>query len=184
MNINEAYPSKYLSATADIPEDADLILTIREVTTENVGQGAKAEDKPVVYFNEHKKGLILNKTNSKSVAGLYGPETDGWIGKKLALFATEVDFQGEQKLAIRVRLKAPKTAPAAPPTTDELLPEVWDSARAKAELEKVGLTADDLRRILKEKGLVNSTGAPSYVAARDTELVKALVAQNTPQEAF
>ena len=176
MNINNAFPSKYLKS-GDIPEDADLVLTIREVVQEEIGQGEDAEQKPIIYFTEQPKGLVLNKTNAQSIAKLYGPETDGWVGKRIGLFATEVDFAGKQTLALRVRLKAPK---AATPPTAEALPEVWDSARAKEELEKVGLTADDLRRVLKDKGRVNSQGAPAYVAARDTEIVMELVAQNTP----
>lgn len=180
MNINNAFPSKYLKS-GDIPEDADLVLTIREVISENVGQGEEAEQKPIVYFQEQEKGLVLNKTNATAIANLYGPETDGWTGKRIGLFATEVDFAGKQTLALRVRLKAPRTAPVVVTGSDASpLPEVWDSARAKAELEAVGLTADDLRRVLIEKGRVNSNGAAAYVAARDTEIVREMVAQNTP----
>lgn len=173
MNINEAFPSRYLSATADIPEDGDLVLTIKEIVSENVGQGAKAEDKPVIYFTEHKKGLIVNKTNAKTISGLYGAETDGWVGKKLALFATEVDFQGEQKLAIRVRLKAPKSA-----STADTLPEVWDLNRARTELDKAGLSLADLKAEQARRGW-GDNGSAGYSASRDTEVVKALIANVT-----
>jgi len=181
MNINNAFPSKYLKS-GDIPDDADLVLTIREVISENVGQGEEAEQKPIVYFQEQDKGLVLNKTNATAIANLYGPETDGWTGKRIGLFATEVDFAGKQTLALRVRLKAPRTTPAVVTSSPDVsgLPEVWDSARAKAELEAVGLSADDLRRVLVEKGRVNAQGAAAYVPARDTELARNLVMQNTP----
>ena len=111
MNINSAYPSKYLAAASDFPDDADLILTIKDVTVENVGQGADAEDKPIIYFQEVKKGLLCNRTNSKTIANLYGAETDAWVGKKIAIYPTEVEYRGEMVLGIRVRLKAPVTKP-------------------------------------------------------------------------
>lgn len=184
MNINNAFPSKYLKS-GDIPEDADLILTIKEVVQETVGQGEEAESKPIVYFQEQEKGLVLNKTNATAIMGMYGPETNGWVGKRIAMFATEVDFAGKQTLALRVRLKAPKAGAERPVIAaffgdDEHQPEVWDTARAKAELEAVGLTADDLRAVLKERGRVNSQGAAAYVPARDTEIARELVAANTP----
>ncbi len=110
MNIEQAFPSKYLKADTDIPESGDLIVTIDSVASETMGQGEKASTKPIVYFREVDKGLVLNKTNATTIAKLHGPETDNWPGKMVALFATEVDFQGKQTLAIRVRLKAPKLA--------------------------------------------------------------------------
>jgi hypothetical protein len=109
MNINNAFPSKYLKS-GDVPENDDLLLTIERVSVESVGQD-DPEDKPIVYFREVEKGLVLNKTNANTIAGLYGPETDGWTGKRIALYATEVAYQGKMTLSLRVRLKAP-TVPA------------------------------------------------------------------------
>jgi hypothetical protein len=126
VDINSAFPSKYLSAEGDIPEGRDLNLTISDVKMERVGQGRDAEDKPVVYFDEVKKGLTLNVTNKNTIIGLYGKETDDWIGKRIALFATEVEFKGEQVLGIRVRIKAPKAKPVPvgpPPADDDDMPD-------------------------------------------------------------
>lgn len=106
MNINNAFPSKYLKS-GDIT-DGDMVLTISHVEMENVGQGDDAEIKPIVYFEETEKGFVLNKTNAATIAKVVGtPETDGWAGKQIALFATEVDFQGKQTLALRVRMRPP-----------------------------------------------------------------------------
>lgn len=107
MNINNAFPSKWLKS-GDVPEDADLVLTITTVDVETVGQGEDAQEKPVAYFAETDKGLVLNKTNAGTIATLHGPETDGWAGKKISLFATEVQFGSQMTLALRVRVKAPK----------------------------------------------------------------------------
>lgn len=108
MKISEAFPTKYLSAEADIPEDGDLIVTIDDCRMEELGQGDSKDVKPVLYFSDHDKGLALNKTNANTIAGVLGSQdTDDWIGKRIALFAQEVDFQGRQVLAIRVRMRKP-----------------------------------------------------------------------------
>jgi len=107
MNINNAFPSKWLKS-GDIPEDTDLVLTINKVEVQEVGQGEEAEQKPVIFFAETDKGMVLNKTNAGTISKLYTPETDAWLGKRIALFSTEVDFGGNQTLAIRVRMKPPQ----------------------------------------------------------------------------
>lgn len=115
MKISEAFPAKYLSAEADIPDDGDLIVTISDCVMEELGQGDNKDSKPVLYFSDHDKGLALNKTNANTIAGVLGSQdTDEWIGKKIALFATEVDFQGRQVLAIRVRMRKPRVAAQEP----------------------------------------------------------------------
>lgn len=110
MNIQTAYPSKNLKA-ADI-EESEMVLTMKDVQMETVGQGKNAEDKPVLYFEETEKSLVLNKTNANAISQLYGPDTDGWGGKRIALFSTTVDFAGTPTLAIRVHLKKPGGAGA------------------------------------------------------------------------
>ena len=106
MNINNAFPSKWLKS-GDV-EEGDLTLTIKSVSLEEVGSGEQAEQKPIIYFNETDKGMVLNKTNADTISRLYTRETDAWIGKPITIFATEVDFAGKQTLALRVRMKAPK----------------------------------------------------------------------------
>jgi len=140
VNINNAFPSKWLKS-ADIPEDADLVLTVNRVEIVEVGQGEDAEQKPVIYFDETEKGLVLNKTNAGTISKLHSPETDNWPGKKLALFATEVDFGGKQTLAIRVRLKAPKATTASPASSvSPVARQRWDALVLRAR--EAGITAD------------------------------------------
>lgn len=108
MKISEAFPSKYLKADE---LEGDVTYTIREVQMETIGQGQDADEKPVVYFEETEKGLALNKTNANTISGLHGGDTDYWTGKKITLFSTEVDFQGRQTLAIRIRMRKPAPKP-------------------------------------------------------------------------
>jgi hypothetical protein len=109
--LSEMFPSKYLKPT-DI-EDEDAALTIKSIKAEEVGQ--ERDNKYVLYFKEIDKGLVMNKTNTQTIAKvLKSDDTDEWIGKQITLYATEVEFKGESILGIRVRLKAPKTSkPAA-----------------------------------------------------------------------
>ena len=112
MIIDDFFPSKYLKS-ADL-KGKDVALTIRDVERKQFEE----ETKPIVWFEGTTKGLILNRTNFGSIAQLHGRDTDTWIGKRVALFGTEVDFRGTQTLAIRVRLTAPaETAPKPEPAT-------------------------------------------------------------------
>lgn len=124
--LADMYPSRWLRATDC--EDGDLILTIEDVRQEKVGMGGDDSLKWVVYFHENDKGLVLNKTNSNTIAKLYGDDTDDWTGKKVVLYATEVQFQGDMVDAIRVRTKPPKAA--AKPVRGLATPTVAEAAAA------------------------------------------------------
>jgi hypothetical protein len=116
MRFYEAFPTKHLSAKVDFGDGLDKILTIHDAQMERMGQGKQAEDKIVVYFSEIEKGLVLNKTNATTISKVCGSDdTDDWIGKRIAIFATETEFAGDQIECIRVRLKAPVAKKAAPP---------------------------------------------------------------------
>lgn len=119
MNTKQMFPSKWLAAT-DFG-DEDVVVTIKALEFETVGQKGDEEDKPVLYFREFKKGLVLNKTNCKTIAKLLGDETDDWEGKKITLFTVEVEYQGQQTLGIRVRSRLPKAdaKTVEPETADE-----------------------------------------------------------------
>ncbi len=102
MKINDAFPSKYLKASD--AEEGDLVLTIVRVKMETIGQGAKAEQKPVVYFKEVEKGMVLNKTNAKMIEKIAkSDDTDNWPTVQVRVIATEVEFQGDLVMSLRVR---------------------------------------------------------------------------------
>ncbi len=116
-NMKEMYPSKWL--TAKDLDGEDKVVTIRRIEEESIAQ----EDKWVLYFDlrQTTKGLVLNQTNAKSIAKLYGEDTDDWINKSITLYPTEVQFKGDMVEAIRVRNKAPKP-PAVKRQPDEVGP--------------------------------------------------------------
>lgn len=64
--------------------------------------------------------LLLNKTNAKTIAQLYGNNPGQWVGKAITLFPSTTSVGGEEKDCIRVRPKVPgkerqQAAPAPPP---------------------------------------------------------------------
>ena len=82
----------------------DLALTIKSVAIEKViGGKGREESCPVLHFEEAKKGMVLNKTNAKMVAKLYGTDPEVWVGKTITLYPTTTDYQGETTECIRIR---------------------------------------------------------------------------------
>lgn len=109
MKISEMFPSRFMKAE-DFEEGESRILTIKMVEMEELGQGKDAKSKPVIYFRDHEKQLVLNKTNCSIVAKLHGDDTDDWVGKRIALYAVEVESFGDVVRAIRVKTTMPKPA--------------------------------------------------------------------------
>lgn len=101
MNINKVFPSRFLKAE-DL-NGKDFVLVVRTVVMEKLGSPPNVDEKPVLYFEGAKKGLVLNKTNAMTIASIHGPETDNWKGKKITIYPTQVRAFGKMESAIRVR---------------------------------------------------------------------------------
>ena len=79
-NIDDEFPSRFFKV-ADLNGES-VVYEISHAQRETVG-GA-AEEKPVLYFTEEKRGLVLNKTNANTLKELSGPIPAEW----------EVDHRG------------------------------------------------------------------------------------------
>lgn len=97
MNIDEAFPGKYIKASDLQGRDVPVVITAVEF--EKVGDGSK----PVVYFRNRDRGLVLNKTNARTIAEIYGDETEDWISKEITLWPTRTDYAGKMMPCIRIR---------------------------------------------------------------------------------
>ncbi len=100
-----------------------MLATMSYVEMASIGQEQTL--KPVLYFSDHDKGLVLNKTNFQTIAAAYGDETEGWKGRQVVLFVETVFFRGESTRSIRVRMpkSKPEQAPApARPDLDDSIP--------------------------------------------------------------
>lgn len=98
MNLDQMYPSKWLKAGDLQGQTVPVVIT--RVVMEDVGDEA---GKPVAYFQNRDKGLVLNKTNAMSIGLVHGSDTDTWTGKTIELFPAVVMFQGQNVPCIRVR---------------------------------------------------------------------------------
>jgi len=117
MHMDAAFPSKYLRASDLQGKTANVI--IDRYTFEEIG----GDRKLVIYFRGKEKGLATNKTNAQSIAVVYGPEMDDWIGGEAQLYPAMVDYQGKQMEAIRVRI---------PPRKPNANATIAPNARARA----------------------------------------------------
>ena len=102
MKVSDAFPSEFLKA-ADIGQSQVKVL-ISHVELREMTDG---ENKPVVFFQNKKKGVVLNVTNANAIAQYYGDDMDLWTGKWIVLFTMMVSFQGRMQPGIRVRIPGP-----------------------------------------------------------------------------
>lgn len=110
MRMNDMFPSKYLKKE-EFP--APAVLTIKVCAMEEVARG---EEKPILYFVEKSKGLVLNKTKGIELALHYGDDTDEWAGKKVRLSADPSVRDLSGKIVGGIKLECAKgKGKAAPP---------------------------------------------------------------------
>lgn len=105
----------------------DLGGKARVVTIEKVEPGfiedkqkGKKDRLPIVWFKGAKKPLGFNKTNSKTVANMYGKNTEDWIGKSVTIYPTTCQVGADPNVdCIRIKPEPPKgkaeDMPAPPP---------------------------------------------------------------------
>jgi hypothetical protein len=97
--INPEYIGAYW-----LPPGEDVTVVIDRVQREQVtGTGGKKEDCTVAHLKGDVKPFILNVTNSKSIAKLYGPFIEDWAGKPITLFASTTKLAGDTVECLRVR---------------------------------------------------------------------------------
>jgi hypothetical protein len=127
MLLASAYDqSRYLNAT-DMKVAKKL--RIKDVTEEEMAQDKKK--KLVVWFDNDRRGLVLNKTNNRILRGEFGDDCAGWKGKIIVVYPTTDKFGGRVVPALRVRMPPPKEGneqtvaakpkPPVPPPDAELL---------------------------------------------------------------
>jgi len=106
-------------------DNPTMVVTIQSVSKETiVGEGGK-KDEVIVAKLVGQKPMILNRTNCKVIAKLYGSNfIEDWFGKKITLYIAEVKIGGELVEALRVQPAIPKEG------LPELTPshEKWNDA--------------------------------------------------------
>ena len=113
----------------------DVTVTIESVRAEKISNGKSTDKRPVVKLRGTEKEFLVNKTNAKTIASLYGPNTDAWSGKPITLYPTQASFGGQLVDAIRVRPTVPQRK-GRPVQSQPVDPEM--RARQDAAAEAVG----------------------------------------------
>ena len=155
MKRTEAFASSYLNQD-DLPQPhtATIKMVGKEmVNTDDNGQ----REKPVIYFNNGSKPLILNMVNWDTIEAAYGPDSDTWVGKPIELYVDPNVMYGARRLGgIRIRIP---TADSAPIPFEKVI----------ALAGEVGISREQIIDQLKKNG---RTG---YNAVRDSALVRELI---------
>jgi hypothetical protein len=91
MRASDAFPSKYLKSS-DV-KAKQRIATISCLETEAVGQDKKK--KPVLYFEDDVKPVVVNRTNFEELEAAFG-DSDDWAGCKVKIFCAPTSYQGKK----------------------------------------------------------------------------------------
>ena len=63
----------------------------------------------------------MNATNTRELSKAYGVNTDDWLGREVEFYAGEIEYQGKDQPAVRVRPISPAAATAAPVSGDGVM---------------------------------------------------------------
>lgn len=138
MRTADMVKSKFWRAR-DIEGQPPKTLLIADVTEELLGRGLHQDVKCFLWFSNSPKGLQLNKSRVTLLEAAYGPDSEGWIGRRIQIyFDPTIEFGGRPVGGVGIRTEpgvvyqggagsgwgAPvATVPGRPP------PPVWDDKR-------------------------------------------------------
>lgn len=98
----DEYASPWLSA-ADLDGSTNVEISGYEVGTFTEKDGSEVR-KLVVNFEGIRKGLVLNKTNARTIENLTGTRSpEEWIGREVNLYTARVMAFGKEVDAVRIR---------------------------------------------------------------------------------
>jgi hypothetical protein len=103
VKASAAFPSAYLKKE-DLG-DKKVLLTVDRVEMQDVGQGDQMENKPVLYFAGHDKGMVLNRGNADAITEINSgdDEMDNWHGLRVVLYVDRnVMYAGKRVGGIRI----------------------------------------------------------------------------------
>jgi len=135
----EMMSSKYLSA-ADVGAIEVVTITRCQRATETFDAGRKDRVNiiTITRANGEASQFIACKTNVAAMRVLFGDETKGWIGKRIALVPDEDRMKGETVTCLRI-----SDSPDAPPGRAKAYREAWEhpDGRANGRKNKTSLIA-------------------------------------------
>lgn len=116
-NINDIFPSKFLKAHE--LKGTTPTVTIARVGIEQVRSRTHVDTKPVLYFQNRTKGVLLNKTRAQAVTQIAGsPLTERWVGVAVTLYATTATFDKTTHDVIGIKAPTASVGTAKPRVSD------------------------------------------------------------------
>lgn len=169
MDIRKLYPKKYIEA-ADIG-DKPVRLIMREIKQDEfpVQGTSKREKRGILYFQKARKGIILTDHNVNVLVGLYGTETDAWMGKPATLYVEhDVRAFGKSFNVVRVMSDPDQDSGPPPGMTDEEPPP-----------DAFGAPPDDIPEVQVNADVDDSTEQPEMTEldqamARAVDMIQAM----------
>ena len=83
--------SKHLKAKDFLGKNLKVAISDVQIVEFEASDGAEAATRAVLLFEGKEKGLVLNATNNDTLCKAYGNDSDGWIGKSIALTTKEYE---------------------------------------------------------------------------------------------
>ena len=111
LKVGEVYASnsKWLKAEDLGGKEHELTITeVKLMSVTNRDDHSKVDTKIELAFMDRAKTLLLNKTNAASISSMHGDDAEEWVGKRITLYPTQVEFQNKTVDAIRIREILPK----------------------------------------------------------------------------
>ena len=162
MKRSEAFPSKYLSKD-DV--QMPIVVTVAGVKPEILKSDNGEEQKPVMYFSDNDKPLILNNTNWMTMEDWWGDDSERWLGKKIELyFEPNIMFGNKRVGGVRVR------KPNVHTEQQEQLTPLTTWAQVVTECGLYGVTEQDVKDEFKR------LGKATYKPATDAAIVRKFIA--------
>lgn len=100
LTYDLAFPGRFLKA--DLLDGRHVTVGIAKVYQE-VLEGEKGEEtKLIIAFMGAKREIVCNKTNALCLKEMFGSKCAEWIGKRITMFPTKVNFGPKKVDAIRI----------------------------------------------------------------------------------
>jgi hypothetical protein len=119
---NPSYIGSYELMIND-KESRELVVTIGKVSNETVTVLDKSEVCMVMQL-VGQKPMILNATNAKAIAKMYGAFVEDWAGKPITLYVAKIRAFGDTHDALRIRATKPANSELPKLLTSH---KQWDS---------------------------------------------------------
>lgn len=96
-----------LMGSHNLNEGEEIVCQIQSVGVQEIrDKKGKKEQVPVCNFY-NAPPMVLNITNTRMIASLYGDNYDLWVNQHIQVFATKVKAFGQEQMALRVRQRKP-----------------------------------------------------------------------------